>query len=267
MIISRKINNIKLFANNTEKAKAILNVVKKELINYSFNLVEEDYDLAIAIGGDGSFLRMVRENNFNSDIYYVGINAGTLGFLQEIKPNEISSFFDKLNSDKFKIDEIGIQETKIITKKTEQQFYSLNEIVIRDSDLNTTKLNLLIDDTLLEKFVGDGILISTSVGSTAYNLSYGGSIVYNTFHSLQITPIAPLNTKSYRDLLNSVIIPDNMQIQIIPDNKDLLVTVDGENYVYTDVSTIETSVKKKRIKCLRLNDYNFLKIVKDKFLD
>lgn len=265
--MSRKINNIKLFANNNEKAKAILNIVKEELVNYKFNLVEEDYDLAVAIGGDGSFLRMVKANNFNSDIYYVGINAGTLGFLQEIKPDEIGAFFDKLNNNDFKVDEIGIQETSVISNKTEQQFYSLNEIVIRDSDLNTAKLNVIVDDNLLEKFVGDGILISTSVGSTAYNLSYGGSIVYNTFHSLQITPIAPLNTKSYRDLLNSVIIPDNMQIQIIPENKNLLITVDGENYIYTDVSKVETSVKKKRIKCLRLNDYNFLKIVNEKFLD
>lgn len=265
--MSRKINNIKLFANNTEKAKAILQVVKEEIVNYKFNLVDYNYDLAIAIGGDGSFLRMVKANNFNSDIYYVGINAGTLGFLQEIKPDEISAFFDKLNHDDFKVDEIGIQETNVISNNTQQQFYSLNEIVIRDSDLNTAKLNLFVYDTLLEKFVGDGLLVSTSVGSTAYNLSYGGSIVYNTFHSLQITPIAPLNTKSYRNLLNSVIIPDNMQIKIIPDNKNLLITVDGENYVYNNVSAIETSVQKKRIKCLRLNDYNFLKIVNDKFLD
>lgn len=265
--MSRRINNIKLFVNNNEKAKAILDIVKQELINYQFNLVDHNYDLAIAIGGDGSFLRMVKENNFNSDIYYVGINAGTLGFLQEIKPDEINNFFNKLNHDDFKVDEIGIQETVVISNQSNQQFYSLNEIVIRDSDLNTAKLRLMVDDVLLEKFVGDGILISTSVGSTAYNLSYGGSIVYNTFHSLQITPIAPLNTKSYRDLLNSVIIPDNMQIKIIPENKNLLITVDGENYVYNDVSAIETSVKKKRIKCLRLNDYNFLKIVKDKFLD
>ena len=198
--MSRKINNIKLFVNNNEKAKVILDIVKQELINYHFNLVDHNYDLAIANGCDGTFLRMVKENNFNSDIYYVGINAGTLGFLQEIKPDEINNFFNKLNHDDFKVDEIGIQETVVISNQSNQQFYSLNEIVIRDSDLNTAKLRLMVDDVLLEKFVGDGILISTSVGSTAYNLSYGGSIVYNTFHSLQITPIAPLNTKSYRDL-------------------------------------------------------------------
>lgn len=265
--MERKINNIGLFANNNEKAISILKSVKEAIKKYDFNLVDQDYDLAIAIGGDGSFLRTVKTNDFNSDIYYVGINAGTLGFLQEIKPEEIDDFFDKLNHNEFKVDSLGIQETKVISQTGENHLYSLNEIVVRDKDLNTVKLKIKIDDTLLEKYVGDGILVSTSVGSTAYNLSYGGSIVYNTFHTLQITPMAPLNSKSYRDLMNSVIIPDTMKVKIIPENKDIMITVDGENYIYKDITSIETSVEKKRIKCLRLNDYNFIKIVNEKFLD
>lgn len=265
--MERKINKIGLFPNNNEKSLSILKKVKEEIKKYNFDIVENNYDLAIAIGGDGSFLRTVKTNNFNSDIYYVGINAGTLGFLQEIKPEEIDDFFNKLNHNEFKVDEVGIQETKVISQTGENKLYSLNEIVVRDKDLNTVKLKIRIDDTLLEKYVGDGILVSTSVGSTAYNLSYGGSIVYNTFHTLQITPMAPLNSKSYRDLMNSVIIPDNMKIEIIPENKDIMITVDGENYIYKDITSIETSVEKKRIKCLRLNNYNFIKIVNDKFLD
>ena len=265
--MDRKINKIGLFANDNEKVNSIFKNVKEMVKKYNFELVEIDYDLAIAIGGDGSFLRTVKANDFNSEIYYVGINAGTLGFLQEIKPEEIDDFFDKLNNNEFKVDEVGIQETKVISQTGENQLYSLNEIVVRDKELNTVKLKIKIDDTLLEKYVGDGILISTSVGSTAYNLSYGGSIVYNTFHTLQITPMAPLNSKSYRDLMNSVIIPDTMKVKIIPENKDIMITADGENYIYKDILSIETSVDKKRIKCLRLNDYNFIKIVNEKFLD
>ena len=67
--------------------------------------------------------------------------------------------------------------------------------------------------------------------------------------------------------MNSVIIPDTMKVKIIPENKDIMITVDGENYIYKDITSIETSVEKKRIKCLRLNDYNFIKIVNEKFLD
>ena len=119
----------------------------------------------------------------------------------------------------------------------------------------------------LETAVGDGLLISTSFGSTAYNLSFGGSIVYNTFHTLQITPIAPLNNKSYRSLLNSVILPENKVISLLPQrNRDLLITIDGENKYYENVIKVETVVDKKRINCLRRKGYNFVEKINEKFL-
>lgn len=96
---------------------------------------------------------------------------------------------------------------------------------------------------------------------------FGGSIVYNTFHSIQLTPIAPLNNRSYRNLINSVVLPQNKKITIIPDNtRNVIITIDGENNIYTDVSKIETVVKQKTIKCLRNKDYNFVKKINEKFL-
>ena len=264
----KKISKIKLFSNNTLKAKETLKIIEKKLIANNFFIVDEGYDLAIAIGGDGSFLRMVKENNFNSDIYYIGINAGTLGFAQEVNIEDIDDFIKELKNDDFKIDKIGIQETEIKNNDGVSKFYSLNEIVIREKDLNTVFLNIMIEDVFLEKFVGDGILITTSFGSTAYNLSFGGSIIYNTFHTLQITPVAPLNNKTYRSLINSVVIPDEKIIKIVPnsDKNNLLITIDGENKIYNDVVEIKTYVNKKRIKFLRRKDYDFSKKINEKFL-
>ena len=128
-------------------------------------------------------------------------------------------------------------------------------------------LDISVNNAKLETFVGDGILIATSVGSTAYNLSFGGSIVFNSFHTLQITPIAPLNSKVYRSLLNSVIIPENISIEIKPrKNNDILVSIDGENKKFDNVEYIRTCVLKKRIKCLRLENYNYIDKINDKFL-
>ena len=250
----------------TNIKKSLEKILKNELEKENFIICDKDYELAIAIGGDGSFLRMLKRSNFNSDIYYIGVNSGTLGFLQEIKPKDLNKFVEKLKNNNFKIEEIGIQETIIHSKNSSSLFYTLNEIVIRDKNLNTTKLNIRIDNFLLEKFIGDGILVSTSTGSTAYNLSYGGSIVYNTLHTLQITPIAPLNNKSYRSLLNSVVLPENKLVTIIPENKNLLITVDGENKFFDEVDFIETSVKNKRIKCIRNIDYDFSTKINEKFL-
>ena len=253
------IKDIKLFINKNDKSLETAKLIKDKLTNNGFIIDDKNYDLAIAVGGDGSFLRMVKENNFNSDIYYIGINSGTLGFMQEVKVEEIDKFIEELKNNKYKVEEIGIQETIVNYENSSSRFYSLNEIVIRDKNLKVVKLDINIDNDLLERYLGDGILIASSSGSTAHNLSYGGSIVYNTFTSLQITPMGPINSKVYRSLINSVIIPDKKEISLIPEenHRNLIVTVDGENNIYNNVDSVITKIDDKKIKCLRLIHYNF----------
>ena len=120
----RKINKIKIFSNKLELSNKIENELIILLNKYNFEICDENYDLAIAIGGDGSFLKMVKNNNFNSDIYYIGINTGTLGFLQEIKPELLEDFVKSLNDNNFKVDKIGVLETKITTNDSISRYYS-----------------------------------------------------------------------------------------------------------------------------------------------
>lgn len=266
--MNKEIKKVKLFINDNEKSKNIAMIVENALKKAKLEIADKDYDLAIAIGGDGSFLRMVKENLFDSNIYYVGINAGTLGFLQEIKLEEIENFVKDIINQNYKVVSIGIQETSVITEDSKSFFYSLNDIVIREGDLNICKLKVFIDDIFLERYVGDGLLVATSIGSTAYNLSFGGSIVFEDFHTLQLTPIAPLNSRAYRNLLNSLIIPENRVISIQPDedNKKFIITVDGENLIYNDVLKIETVVNNKKINCIRFNQNSFVNKIYEKFL-
>ena len=124
-----------------------------------------------------------------------------------------------------------------------------------------------IDNELLENYHGDGIMISTSTGSTAYNLCYGGSIIYNTLNALSITPIAPLNNKVYKSLTNSVIIPEYKTIFFTPNAKeDLLLTIDGNNLEVKNCLKIEVKLENKKIKCLKMNDSNFIKTVNNKLI-
>lgn len=260
-------NKVKIFYNNNDKSINTFNEVKDKLIKNEFNIVENDYNIAIAIGGDGSFLRMVKETNFKSEVLYLGINTGTLGFAQEIHVNELDELIENLKTGNYKVNEFGVQETNLYSNYENSKFYSLNDIVIRDMDLNTLKLDIFIDDALLEHFAGDGILVSTSFGSTAYNLSFRGSIIYNTFHALELTPVAPLNNKTYRTLTNSLVLPQNKNIEIVPiSNKNLIVTVDGENKYYENVDKIDTILSDKTIMCYQNIDYNFVKKINDKFL-
>ena len=232
-----RIDKIKLFVNNNIKSKNAEKIVVDALIKEGFKITEKnDFDLGIAIGGDGSFLRMIRESNFKEGSLFVGINTGTLGFAQDICIDNLDEFIKELKKDKYNSEEIGYQSIEI-------------------------------NNDLLENYVGDGLLISTSFGSTAYNLSFGGSIVYNTFDTLQITPIAPLNNKSYGTLTNSLIIPVDKVINIKTktNQRGILLTVDGNNIFYNDVVSIRIKVDKK-IKIIRKSNYNFIEKINDKFL-
>ena len=268
-IIMNKISKVKLFINNNLKSRKAAEEIKNELLKNKFELVEEDFDLGIAVGGDGSFLRMITASNFNSDCYYVGINAGTLGFAQDISLDDITAFIKSLSKENLNYEKIAIGEVEIVFKNHEvKKHHIINEIVVRNEELNTLHTNVFVDGSLLEQYVGDGLLIATSFGSTAYNLSFGGSIVFNTFDTLQITPIAPLNNKSYRNLLNSVIIPSNKTITIEPNSNDdnLLITIDGKNSFLNEVEKINIVIKNKTINIIRKTDYNFIKKVNEKFI-
>lgn len=263
------IKNIKIFPNNNPKSLEAADFICDKFSSRGFTVSDDGYDLAIAVGGDGSFLRMVRANNFDSNIHYVGINLGTLGFAQEVNVDRIDDFITELKTGKFKIEEIGVQETVINYDDKIDSFYSLNEMILRDKNLGAAKFDIRINEDLLERFIGDGVLVATSFGSTAQNKSYGGSIVYNELSSLQITPIAPISSKVFRTLSNSVIIPSGYDIRFIPfaDRKDMIVTVDGLVNVYDNVHEIKTKMDKKKIKYLRFNRYNFAQKLNEKILN
>ena len=246
--MKNKIKFVKLFPNNNKKSKEQAHTLQEKLEKNGFVIDNNKFSLAIAIGGDGSFIRMVKDCNFDDDIYYLGVNTGTLGFAQEIYPDEVDTFLERLKNEDYKIEEIGVEETKVKTKEGVLEFNSLNEILVRDKELNTIKLTIMIDEKRLENFVGDGILVSTSFGSSAYNLSFGGSIVYSDLHTMQITPESRIVSLIPKELSNQ-----------------LIITVDGENKSYNDVQKIEISVKKK-IKFVRMTEYDYTKKIHEKFL-
>ena len=107
------IKNIRLFPNNNIKSMDAMKLIKDKFTSRGFVITDNNYDLGIAIGGDGSFLRMIKANNFDSNIYYVGVNTGTLGFLQEIKIDEIDTLIMELETSVYKVEDISIQETEI----------------------------------------------------------------------------------------------------------------------------------------------------------
>lgn len=261
-----KIQSVQLFSNQTSKSEIIKEQVIRELQEKQIE-IKEDAQLCMAIGGDGSFLHMVHQMNFDTSCMYVGIHAGTLGFLQEVSVDEIPTFLDHIQRGDYYSYPIDIQKTVITDLNRNQHIlYSINEVVVRKENLKALKANIYIDNHLLESFAGDGLLVSTSVGSTAYNMSFGGSLVDSSLQTMQLTPIAPLINCRYHNLQNSLVLPDTKKIMYEIDDESLIITVDGRNTVLHHVCKVEVEIAKEKLNCIYYRNIDTATKIREKLI-
>lgn len=260
IISNRNFESRRTAAKLTEKLNAKGFIVKDEFDNNA--------ELNICVGGDGAFLRAVHVNNFPT-IPFVGINTGHLGFFQEILPKNIDEFINKFINNQYYIEEIFLVDAEICTKEKCYYLSALNEIVIKGTKSKVIHFRVSIDGNHLENFSGDGMIISTPSGSTAYNFSAGGSIVYPTLRTLQLTPLAPISSKAYRSLLNSIIVPGDSIINLKLENRysnSTLIVDDGVEFKYDNIDHINFNISDKKIYKLVFNKNMYWKNLKSKFL-
>ncbi|SCY03432.1 NAD(+)/NADH kinase [Alkaliphilus peptidifermentans] len=259
------VNNESTFS--VETSQYLENKLKKLGYHIS-DVFDYTAELTICIGGDGSFLRALHQYDF-PDIPIVGINTGHLGFLAEINPDEIDNFLDRYIKEDYFIHNINPIEAVICTRTDCINAFGLNEIVIKGDKSRTVHLDISVDDQLIQRFSGDGILVSTSTGSTAYNYSIGGSIVDPRLNVLQVTPLAPINTNAYRSFTSSVILPHEATIKVNPEYRfeDAIVLVsDGMEHRYNSITEISLNLSELNVRMLRLKGFEFWGKVIDKFL-
>lgn len=264
-------NIINIMHNNDTLSYKTFRDLEIKLIEKGYKVHEgfhENAILNICIGGDGAFLRTVHKYDF-PDIPFIGVNTGHLGFFQEISPNELDSFVNKFHSGDYRIEEVSLIEAKVYSRDSCMSLTGLNEIVIRGIESRVIHLNIYIDNEHFEKVSGDGVIIATPVGSTAYNYSCGGSVVSPCLDVLQLSPIAPINSKSYRCLNNSLIIPKSTPIVLTPEFRDessVLIIIDGKQFKYDNIYKMSFGFSDMTLKRVTMNKKNFWANVRDKFL-
>jgi NAD+ kinase len=227
-------------------------------------------ELIVCIGGDGALLRMLAEHGFPHQPI-VGINTGHLGFFQELDTKDIDAFIAAYSAGKYREQTYRTVSAEIKGDFPERRvrIRALNDIVIRGAASHLAHLNIYIGDSLVERYCGDGIVISTPAGSTAYNYSLGGSIVDPRIELLQVTPIAPINSTAYRSFTSGVLLPQKLSVGIYPEypqSEDLLVTTDGAETLYAGVTEIRAGLSRGKVTLLRFKDYDFWGTVKKKLL-
>lgn len=263
---------ISTYTNGTARSKQTEKLLTEKLQSSGFsvrNTYSEDAELLICIGGDGAFLHAVHNYGF-PQIPIVGVNTGHLGFFQEISPDQLEGFIENYNRGKYRLQKLHTVKATVEAEDGRKEvFHGLNEIVITGTSFYSVHLNISIGGSFIEKFSGDGILVATSSGSTAYNYSLGGSIVDPRIKLLQVTPIAPMNTTAYRSFTSSIMLPSELSLGIVPElteSNNICVINDGIEHQYTNLREIRIEFSDTVINLLRFESYDFWDKVKTKFL-
>ncbi|MGZ3495031.1 MAG: NAD(+)/NADH kinase, partial [Thermodesulfobacteriota bacterium] len=182
--------------------------------------IPTDIEMIVVLGGDGTLLSVARQV-WNKNIPILGVNLGGLGFLTEITLDELYPVLEKVLRNDFEINEREVLNAGVIRNgKRIAEFIVLNDAVINKGALaRIIDLETTINGEYLSTFRSDGLIISTPTGSTAYNLSAGGPIVYPSLHTIIITPICP-HTLTIRP----IIIPDDVKIRALLKSRNEEVT-------------------------------------------
>ena len=214
-------------------------------------------DFLISVGGDGTLLSVVRKS-FKYDKPVLGINLGTLGFLTDISMEQLPKFIEDLKNNIYKIDNRMMVEGSVNLNK----FVAFNDIVIsRKSISSMIKIKGKIDAKSFNTYYGDGVIISTPTGSTAYNLSVGGPIVYPLTEAFIVTPVAP-HSLTQRPL----VMPADFEIEFkIMDNQGAVVIVDGQDiYEIEQNQSIKIKIANKKAKMLHRIQRNYFEVLNEK---
>lgn len=259
-------NVINIFRNKSKFSKSIFFKTKDILEDYGFEVsssFNSDAILNLVIGGDGTFLKAVHDTNF-TNIPFIGINTGHLGFYQEVEVGEIENFVKTFKDGNYKVEELTILESQVNKKRMD----SLNEVVVKSNKNQIVRLKVFIDGNFVENFQGDGLIIATPHGSTAYNLSCGGSILHQSLKGYSLTPIAPIFSNLNNAIISPVVLPEDATIDILVSKRDNYHTVfifDGKEYNTKDYK-ISIKVSNKTIKKLILDKNHYWTNIKNKLL-
>src|SRR2546423_2175793 len=183
-------------------------------------------DLIVVLGGDGTMIAAARLLD-NRDVPVIGINYGNLGYLTEVRVEEMNAALDPALAGDYRLDPRMMLAAEL-TRGGEALLRNrvLNDVVISKSALaRIIEIETRFDGQLVNCFRADGLIVSTPTGSTAYNLSAGGPIIYPSMNAIVITPICP-HTLSNRPLL----VPDDAEIELIlkTGKEDVALTLDGQ---------------------------------------
>ncbi|MBE3595686.1 MAG: NAD kinase [Hydrogenibacillus sp.] len=267
---SFQVEHFQLVVRPDEESRHLAERIRRALIEAGFT-TSETPQLVIAVGGDGTMLEAF--HRFYKRIpkaAFVGLHTGTLGFYADWKRHEVDWMIETIIKNRTP----KIVEYPLVSAIFEHQdgrrlrHLALNEAIVKSKTLSTFVVDVWINGERFETFRGDGLIVSTPSGSTAYSHSVGGSIIHPSIQALQVSELAAINNVEYRTLGRSFVLPRHHVLDIYPMHADgeILVGIDGNVFYMKDVVRIQAHVAEEKVRFARFRHFPFWQRVRMKFL-
>ena len=225
---------------------------------------EKDFfvDIALSIGGDGTFLRTAALVGAKQ-IPILGINTGRLGFLADVSLLEIEDTLNDIFKNHYSIEERTLLQLKP-DLQTENHNYALNEIAIQKQDTSSMiKINAFIDEEYLTTYWGDGLIIATPTGSTAYSISVNGPIIAPQAKVIVLSPIAPHSLN-----VRPLVIPENSKLSLNVESRsgNFLVAVDGRSEIFPSNTKFTIGLADFTTRIVKRHNHTFYETLRNKLM-
>lgn len=234
-----------------------------ELENFGENQFEEDVDLIVVLGGDGTIISTARLIGDRS-MPVLGINYGAVGYLTEFRIEEMFAALEQILAGNYELDyRVALRVEHCRGDEILSSNRVLNDVVINKAALaRIIKIQVWLDRRFVNDFRADGLIVATPTGSTAYNLSAGGPIVYPSMNAIVMTPICPFTLSN-----RPIVVPDSAEIEIILEtkNEEVALTLDGQiGFQFEPDDTVKIRKSRTTFNLVRPPNRNYFDVLRDK---
>lgn len=222
-----------------------------------------DVDYVISMGGDGTFLKAASRVGAKGTPI-IGVNMGRLGFLADVLPGEVEAALDSLYAGECQIEEHVVIQVEAEGGVLASNPFALNDIaVLKRDDASMISIRTQVDGEFLVNYQADGLIVTTSTGSTAYNLSNGGPIIIPQSSSLCLTPVAPHSLN-----IRPVVINDTAEITLDVESRshNYLVAIDGRSERMTEGTRLVIRKAAHTIKIVKQRNQRYFSTLREKLM-
>ena len=227
---------------------------------------DTDTDLVLLLGGDGFLMESLYELDYPSTPIF-GINFGSVGFL--MNPRDcLPNMIEAIKHQSFRSEEHAILEARALLKDgSEERMLAFNDFVVERMSRQSVRVLLSIDGVDFNHYAGDGFILSTAAGSTAYNLAAGGPVLYPGLHVVTVTPLYPHRAVPFTSMQFPLVAPLGTEIEVSAEEvskRPMRLVADGRSL--SDVARVSVRDSGKRVQLLRLADHSFVRTLKRKIV-